>query len=274
MRNLGKNKILWFATTFLTLAAAVLGIAIPNFYGKVLTASLIPAGYAQDLLTILVCLVLFWLIFMTKECDLKRQVMIIGIIGSFFYLYGIFSIERVYNIAYYLYLAIFSLSFWSLIYSLASIKGEVLSRIEVSKLVRYLSACFSILIATLFSILWISALFPLISEGKKIEFFYSIYLLDLCFVMPAFIIIAVMVLKKRGLGLLLSPAIFILGIFVILPLGLGELAKPFYGMPADTRSMIMSFLLSGLFAAMAFVHLGSLKMREGPSSTVYRTPTV
>jgi len=89
-----------------------------------------PMGYAQDLLTILVCIALLVVIFLTRENDLGKQIVILGIMGSFFYLYGIFVIDRVYNLAYYLYLAIFSLSFWSLIASLASLKGDSVRRVE------------------------------------------------------------------------------------------------------------------------------------------------
>ena len=179
------------------------------------------------MLTILVCVVLLAVIFTTKENDLIRQVVILGIMGSFFYLYAIFAIDRVYNLAYYLYLAILSLSFWSLVSSLASLKRDRIGRLEAPTAVRAVSTGFSLLVAAFFAVLWISALYPSVSTGKKIEYLYSVYILDLCFVMPAFVIVAVMVLRKQGLGLLLAPAMFILGVFVIFPLGLGEVAKPF-----------------------------------------------
>jgi hypothetical protein len=259
MDNLARNRILWIVTTALTLIAAVLGVAVPGIYDKVVAAQFIPAGYAQDLLTILVCVALLIVIFLTRENDLVKQVVILGIMGSFFYLYGIYVIERVYNLAYYLYLVIFSLSFWSLLLSVASLKGDSVRRVAASTAIRHVSAWFSLLIALLFGILWTIALFPLLKEGRKIENLYSIYILDLCFVMPAFVIIGVMLLRKRGFGLILAPAMFILGIFVVFPLGLGELAKPFYDKAPDIPSMIMSFLLSAAFIVLSIVHLKSLR---------------
>jgi hypothetical protein len=259
MNNFMRNRVLWLVTTLCTLAAAILGVAIPGFYARLVAPELIPAGYAQDLLTIVVCAALIVLILLAGEGNFRMHVVILGIVGSFFYLYAIFAIDRVYNVAYYLYLAILSLSFWSLVFSIPDLKTDLLRRVSAPAAVRYVSAGFSLLIAAVFSMLWITALWPMVSTGRKAEYLYSVYILDLCLVMPAFLIVAVMVLRKQGLGLLLAPGMFILGIFVIFPLGLGEIAKPFFSMAPDYRSMLMSFVLSAAFLVMSIIHLRSLR---------------
>jgi len=130
--------------------------------------------------------------------------------------------------------------------------------LEVKKGVKYTTAVFSLLIATLFSLLWISALLPLMATKTQIQNLFSIYLLDLVFVMPSFVITAVMTFRKNPLGYVLTPAMFILGIFVIFPLGLGELAKPMFGLVIDYQGMIMSFLLSAMFLIGAIWQLAKL----------------
>lgn len=259
MRHFGTNRTLWTITTLLTLSAAVWGVLYPGIYSEVVSSNLIPATYAQDLLTITVCFALLVLIFFTKQNDVKKQIVILGIIASFWYLYGIFSIERTYNLAYYLYLAIFSLSFWTIAYSLSSLEADVVASLSPPRTIRLVSAGFSVAIAALFNFLWVSALYPLVQTGDRIESLYSIYILDLCFIMPAFIITAALLLRKRGLGILTTPSMYILGIFVIFPLGLGELAKPFYGMAVDYAPMVMSFIFSGLFVIFAAVNLRYMK---------------
>ena len=259
MKNLGTNRALWTITTLLALLAAALGVLYPGIYSKILASNLIPGAYAQDLLTIIICLGLLALIFSTKQNDFKKQAAILGVISSFWYLYGIFSIERVYNLAYYLYLAIFSTSSWTIAYSLATLETDLVTSLSVPRIIRLISAGFSLAIAALFITLWVSALYPLVSTGTKIEFLYSIYLLDLCFVMPAFIITATLALRKHGLGILMTPTMFILGIFVIFPLGLGELAKPYYGLAPDNASMIMSFAFTGLFLIFTAMNLRYMK---------------
>jgi phosphoglycerol transferase MdoB-like AlkP superfamily enzyme len=125
---------------------------------------------------------------------------------------------------------------------------------------RKISAYISILIALLFNFLWIMQLIPLLMQNQKIEFLYSIYILDLCFVMPAFIIVAILALRKKPLGVVLAPFMFIMGFFVIFPLGLGEIAKPYYQQAANSSSMIMSFGLSAMFILLAGLHLKSLNI--------------
>ena len=123
--------------------------------------------------------------------------MILGILGYLFYAYGIYVIERVYNVLYYFYLAIFGLSFWSIVYGIASIRQEILQKVELSRLIRNISAGFSLFVALVFNALWIIQLLPLIKTGEKIEFLYSINILDLCFIMSTFMISVSWLSRKR-----------------------------------------------------------------------------
>ncbi len=198
MRHFNANRILWVVTTLLTLSAAILGVFYPGIYTNVVPSTLIPATYAQDVLTIMVCVGLLILIIFTERSDFKKQAIILGIIGSFWYLYGIFSIERTYNPAYYLYLAIFSVSFWTIVYSLSRLEPQLVAALAVPRAIRLTSAGFSLAIAILFNAVWASALYPLVLTANRIESLYSIYILDLCFVMPAFIITAALLLARRG----------------------------------------------------------------------------
>lgn len=46
---------------------------------------------------------------------------------------------------------------------------------------------------------------PLMRDRHRIEYFYSVYILDLCFVMPAFFIAAVLSLRGLPFGILMAP---------------------------------------------------------------------
>lgn len=52
---------------------------------------------------------------------------------------------------------------------------------------------------------------PLIQTATRVEYFYSIYIMDMAFVFPALIILGVLAAKQRGLGLLLLPVAFVKG---------------------------------------------------------------
>jgi hypothetical protein len=253
--SLRLRKISWSIATAAAFFSALAGVLSRDIYVNLFPADFLPGAFAQDVLTLLVCVVLFVLIAVTKENDVKKQVVIVGLIGSFFYLYGICTIERVYNACYLLYATAFAASFWSLIYSVSRFRNEAFAGLQLSAGMRITTAVSSIIIAIIFTVLWTAALIPLMREHNRIEFLYSIYILDLCFVMPAFFITAVMALRRQPVGILLGPAMMIMGFFVIFPLGLNELAKPSAGMPMHVGPLAVSFTFSIYMLALAVRHL-------------------
>ena len=256
------NRTLWLITAALSLIAALIGVLDPHIYSKVISRTLMPGTFSQDLMTIIASIILLVLAVCAKKDAKKTQIVILGLLGYLFYAYGIFVIERVYTIFYLVYMAIFGLSFWSIAYGAANIRREVLQTVTLSRPMRYISAVGSLLQPLLFYPLWIISLLPLIETGRKIEFLYSVYILDLCFIMPAFAILAIMTIKKRGLGLVLTPAMFVLGFTLIFSLAIGELVKPLYNLAPDIAGLTMSLLLSLLFLVLAGLHLWKLITRE------------
>jgi hypothetical protein len=260
VRNLGKNRIIWLVTVSLSLIAALSGVFRPGLYSKVISGDIMPGVFGQDLMTIAASLAILFLLIRIKEQDSTKHILILGIIGYLFYAYGIYVIERVYTVLYFVYLAIFGLSFWSLVYGAASIRQDIRQEASLSRLMRNLSAGFSLLVALIFDALWISALLPLLQAGEKIEFLYSVYILDLCFIMPAFILTAILVIKGKGLGLLLLPVMFVLGFTLIFSLVVAEAVKPFYYLAIDAGALGSSLALSLAFLALTVFYLRSLKI--------------
>lgn len=258
--NLRLARIFWTLTTFCTLIAAAGGLLFPGIYPPVFAPAFLPGAVPQDVLTILVCLLLFFLIIRVKSEDVKMQVAILGLLGGICYLYAIFTIERVYNALYLLYAAVFALSFWSIVHGLSGFRGDRVSALHLGRGILRLTAFSSIGIAVVFTGLWITALIPLMQQHDRIEYMYSIYILDLCLIMPAFFITAVMALRRMPLGILMGPALMILGFFVIFPLGLNELAKPSWGMALEGGPMVMSFAFASFMLAVAFLHLRALRV--------------
>ena len=252
--------ILWLITSVLTFVAASASLLQREIYSRVITADILPAVVGQDLISLLASILIFLLLFRLKKEDIGKQTIILGLLGYLFYAYGIYVIERVYSIFYYLYLAIFSLSFWTIIYSLAQLPGETLSRVSLPRGMRQVSAGFSLFIALVFIGLWTSQLFPLIQQGQKIEFFYSIYILDLCFIMPAFLIVGFLLLQRKALGILLAPALFILGFTLIFSLAVSEVLKLYFKSEVELGGIGPSLVLSALFLILAYFHLRKMKI--------------
>jgi len=259
--NLRRNRILWFLTAILSLTAGLSGVIKRNIYNDIVSREIMPGVFSQDLMTILASVIVLLLLIRIKKDDLIKHAVILGITGYFFYAYGIYVIERFYNALYFVYLAVFALSFYSIVYGIAGVNSEVMEKILLPKSLRIISIIFLLLNPLMFYPLWISQIVPLIRASRKIEFLYSVYVLDLCFIMPAFIILAVMTAKKRKLGFFLTPALFILGFTLLFPLAVGEFLKPLlYQLPIDTGSMVMFLCLSVMFLIIAITYLRSLKL--------------
>lgn len=253
--NLRLGKIFWSIATASAFLAALAGVSFKGIYEGLFAKDFLPGAFSQDVLTILVCLFLFFLIATTKQDDVKKQVIIVGLLGGLFYLYAIFTIERVYNSFYLLYALVFASTFWTIIYSLSGFRSAAFSRLRLNNGMLRSTAVFSILIAVIFTFLWTMALIPLLREHNRIEYLYSIYILDLCFVMPAFFMTAVMSLRRMPLGILMAPAMLIMGFFVIFPLGLNELAKPSAGIAINYGSLGISFIFAILMLTFAILQL-------------------
>lgn len=262
MGNIKVNRVLWLLTGALSLAAALVGVLNPVIYDKVISVDIMPGVFGQDLMTIVAAITILALAVLTRKEDTWKPVIILGILGYLFYAYGIYAIERVYNIFYYLYMTIFALSFWSIVYGVASIPRDVLQKVELRSKIRGVSAGFSLFVALVFNVLWIIQLLPPVQTGDKIEFLYSVYILDLCFIMPAFIVLGVMTARNKGMGLLLTPAMFILGFTLIFSLAVSESVKPLYNMTVSAGGLVPSLVLSILFLVLAFLHFQKMKISE------------
>jgi hypothetical protein len=248
-------QLWWSLAALFALAAAVAGLVAPGSYSGLFPPDFLPGAGPQDGLTVVVSLALLGLVLRVRREQLRTQIVIAGLLGGLFYLYGIFVIERVYNAFYLVYLAAFASSFWSLVYGLSRLDWAT-AKLPVRRWVRRWTAVFCVSIAVLFSALWVSALLPLMANHEQIDHLYSIYILDLGFVMPALFACGVFVWRDHRLAVL-APALLILGFFVIFPLGLNELAKPAFGQVMAVGPLVVSFAFSALMLATAVAYLWS-----------------
>jgi hypothetical protein len=262
LRNLRTNRVLWVLLALLALVAALFGVLHPRVYDQVVGTEVMAGVISQDVVTIAAALIMLALALWVREDGMKEQIVILGLAAYLWYGYGIYVIEQIYTVLYLLYMAVLGLSFYTMAYGVASIRTQVLQQVVLSRFVRLGSVGFSLLSPLVFYPLWISALLPLMQTGRKLEFLYSIYILDLCFIMPAFVIVAVHAARARPLGLLLTPAMYILAMTLLFPVGIGELLKPRYGLPVDTGGLVLYLGLSAMFLILAVVYLLNLNVER------------
>ena len=257
--NLRYHRALWAVTGVLALGAAATGVAVPGIYSGIVTPDLIPGAYSQDLISVAASAALIFSAVRAGHGRVKAQILALGLLGHLFYAYGIYVIERTYNGFYLVYMAIFAFSVWALIAAGAGLERD-LQAPSLPRSLRIVSASGALLQPLIFYPLWIAMLLPLMSSGDRIDSLYSVFILDLCFIMPAFLLLAVLTYRSHPIGLLLLPALYVLGFTLIFSLALGELVKPLFGRDTNLQAFWLSFALSTFFGILGTFHLLKLKL--------------
>ncbi len=268
LTHLFLNRLLWAVAGLLALGAAATGIWRTEIYDRVVAPGLIPGAYSQDLISMGAGLGLLYLAYAARPQRTKHQIVALGLLGYLFYAYGIYVIERTYNGLYLLYMAVFALSFWAMATAGASLDRANPS-VSLPRAARITSASGAILQPLIFYPLWIGMLLPLMATGEQIDSLYSVFILDLCFIMPGFLILSFLAFRNHRTGLLLLPALQVLGFTLIFSLAVGELVKPLFGAVPDAPALLQALALSALFLVLATVHLAKLRTGGPPGEGLH-----
>ncbi len=237
-------SIFWFILGVLVLGVSLYSVLEREIYGGVVADAISGAVFTQDLLAVLGAIVLMLLAIFGRKDDFRILFPALGILGFFMYAYGIYSFERVYNMLYPLYLMILSGSTFGLIYTVAKIPKKSTERITPPKVLSISAAFFGIITAIIFNFVWFYQLIPLLKEGYRIDYTYSIYVIDLAFIMPAFMLTSIGTLFRKKLAMLGLFALFVLGFFILSPLALVEFLRP--GLDGNAPDIFFKWLYTGL----------------------------
>jgi hypothetical protein len=131
-------------------------------------------------------------------------------------------------------------------------------RVRLSMRMRRIGAAGAMIQPLIFYPLWIGMLIPLMRDRDQIDTLYSIFILDLCFIMPAFALVAVGLWRNRSWATLLAPVMFVLGATLILSLTVGELVRPMFDQPVTAAGLLPPIVLTALFAVLAVTLLRGL----------------
>jgi hypothetical protein len=259
IKNLKRNKVLWLLIALMALVASLIGVVHQGIYQNLAALENLPAILSQDLITVLASITMLILIIRIDEDDFVKQLILFGIIGYLFYVYGIYVLGKFYNSLYLLYMAIFSLSFFSLIYGIANIKHEAFEHIKIPTALQKVSAAFLFLIPIIFYPMWITQMWPFMQEMRVPMVNSNVYILDICFVLPVFAMMAVMLLKKDSFAILLTPVLLIKGFTLCLSVALGEFLKPFYTLTWNKPYALLFVFLTLACLALAVLYFKKVR---------------
>ena len=85
MRRLDTNRIFWLVVVIIALIMALVGVAKPEIYDPVVSPEIMPGVFSQDLMTIMASIIILFWIVRIKEKEVIKQMVILGILGYFFY---------------------------------------------------------------------------------------------------------------------------------------------------------------------------------------------
>jgi hypothetical protein len=218
---------------WLTLAIAVLvliasgaGFFLPSIYARE-TISWGVQAYGQDIANLIDVAVLLIAVYFVRKTSFKAFLIWIGVLLSLLYAYVLYAFDVHFNSLFLVYVAILGLSFYTLFSSML--------RLHLESIHNYFSAnhkarpvsVFLLLVAVLFYLLWLSEDIPALLTGKTPQSLLEsglptnpVHVLDLGFYLPAMIITAILLWRRKLLGYLLAIPLLI---FIILT-GIGILA--------------------------------------------------
>ena len=241
MIKITKSRITALMTLLLSafaLFASLKGLLNQSVYNDAISTGaflkeLIIGTFSQDLISVpaAVTLAILSIIYLIKKGE-KTFIAILGLTGYFLYSYGLFVTGGSYTILYPVYMIIFILSLYSLIYGLTSFESSELIKYQLPLALRISMGIFFIIIIFIFSPLWLSQLIPNALTNIRPNF-YSVFVFDLCLVMPTLGIIAIQLFQNKPFGNILAGIALIKIVTLILSVTIGELCAPLYGTAAN-----------------------------------------
>ncbi len=235
--NSKKSRLTTIMTLFisaLAIYASLKGVLDENLYRDVFLAGtisefLIGGSIAQDIITIPLALIMAFLsvMYLIKP-NFKGFIIIIGLATYFFYAYGLYTIQGQYTSIYLVYLAIFSMSIYSIILGLLSFEVEEVRHYILPKKVSLPSGIFLSTILIVLVPVWLMMISSNIAGHIPADT-YGVFILDLGIVFPALGIIIVCLWLKNPFGLVLAGVALIKAFTICLSWGFAQWFGPYYG---------------------------------------------
>lgn len=232
IQNGKKISILMLIVSALSLFASLKGVFDENLYYDVYQAGAMPenliwGSQAQDIISIPLAVLLAVMTFLfLKKHSMKSFIMMIGLAWYFFYAFGLYTLQGQYTSIYLVYMAIFAISFYSIIIGVLSLKADEAKRYQIPERLRKAIIIFLfIMIGMLYPVWMLRLASDIVSHVPGPT--YAVYILDLCLIFPALGFIAYMLWKKKPLANVLAGVALLKILTLCLSWAFGELSNPF-----------------------------------------------
>ncbi|MCC7130614.1 MAG: hypothetical protein B6D39_04160 [Anaerolineae bacterium UTCFX2] len=258
---------LWLsiAAALLAIAGSVIGLAVKSIYSG-LTAVFLPQALAQDIANLAIVSPL-WIILaaLALRGSLRAYLLWLGVLAFTVYNYVIYTFSIPFGALFLLWVAIFGMSLFSLIGGIATADHEVVASHFPNRGAIKVTAWFLIVVAVLFSFLWLSEDVPALLANTRPQSLVdmglltnAVHVLDLGFFLPAVIVTGVMLIKRKPLAFTLAPAFIVFLVLTGIPILItpavqsvrGETAAWGVVAPIGALTMLLLGLLVWLLSTM------------------------
>jgi hypothetical protein len=253
---------LWLSVlvAILVLIASSTGLFIKSIYARE-TISWAIQAVGQDSANLVAAAALFIAAYFVNKGSVKAFLVWIGVLISLMYSYVIYAFDVHFNSLFLVYVAILGLSFYALLSSMIRIHLDGLQLYFSANTKAKLVSVFLLLVALLFSFLWLSEDIPALLTGKIPQaltenglFTNPVHVLDLGLYLPAMIITAILLWRRKLLGYLLAIPLLIFSIITGIGIFAIFFAMSINGMPTNLGVVLFfaaiiagSLVLSWLF---------------------------
>jgi len=222
MRNNNSQKIILILSLPLSLLIMVVsccGVFIEETYIREVKYYAVQ-GIGQDIVNLFIVVPL--LIIASLKYTKSKSAMLIwsGVILYLIYSYAIYCFSMHFNFLFLVYCLILGLSFYSFIYFVFSQIYKIKIDIKNYAVTKTVSV-FLIILSILFYFLWLLEIIPAIIKNEIPKSILEngvltnpVHVLDISIFLPAFIITAIMLMKKKEIGYLLTPSMLVFGILM------------------------------------------------------------
>lgn len=247
---------LWLSVlvAFLVLIASSAGLFLKSLYARE-TMSWTVQAYGQDIANIVAAAALFIAVYFVSKGSVKAFLVWIGVVIALIYPYIIYTFDIHFNSLFLVYVAIVGLSFYTLLGSMIRVNLDNLQPSFAATTKARPVSVFLLLVAVLFALLWLSEDIPALLTGKIPQtvmesglFTSPVHVLDLGLYLPAMIITAILLWRRKLLGYILAIPLLVFNILT----GIGIVAAQF---AASSKGLAASLGVELFIAAIVVVSL-------------------
>ena len=262
-RSVPRVAVVWLwlsiIAALLAIAGNIIALSVPGIYAR-LTPVFFPQAIAQDIAS-LALVSPAWLIFaaFALRGSLRAYLLWLGVLTFTVYNYVIYTFSVPFGPLFLLWVAVLGLSLYALIGGIAVVNHESVKSSFTNRRVIMLVAWFLLVVAVLFSLLWLSEDVPALLSGNTPQSVIDmalptnpVHILDLAFFLPAVIITGVLLLKQKSLAYTVAPAFIVFLILTGIPILITPVVQTARGTPAAWGVVApigtLTVLLLGLLA--------------------------